>query len=148
MIRKFSICCVGALYLMQRRLREGGTVLRGMKKLRLHALNSFSCEPALAARQCRGKQTICYASVHNGTDANLRRIYHVVLVLTYNLNLRRKWPEQYRYRRIYSSVSLGSEKSVQSGRIDPRRGTSLPRYSYGHWFVSSLSVPMGIRILR
>jgi len=45
-----------------------------VRKSCVYALIVFLPELAWAARQYRGKQIICYVSVHNGTDTNLRRV--------------------------------------------------------------------------
>jgi hypothetical protein len=40
----------------------------------VYTLIVFLPDPGWAARQYRDKQTMCYVSVHNGTDTNFRRV--------------------------------------------------------------------------
>ena len=66
-------CCSESEKVRRARLGHHATSERVGKSCS-HRLFAYLAEPAWAARQYRNNLTICYVSVHNGTDTNLRRV--------------------------------------------------------------------------
>ena len=81
----------------------------------------FLREPSWAARQDRDKQTSA-KWVYTTGQTRIFPASSILLRRSHAISTAEKSGPSIQNRRIYSSVSLGSEKSVQSGKIAPPRG--------------------------